>query len=259
VDQPASTGSSASAGARTGTSAPTLSLTYEVFSLPIADAGKLLRQGLSDSELYQQLVSKAKLERLQTLRATDGVETYSRSVQEYRYPTEFSPEKNSAPEPEEAASSEKDQQAAESKAKGGQSPKSQRGQNSAKSAPPEAPFPIIPTAFDTRECGDKVAIVGKVNGSGVELQLAPEHVLALDTFKYAGGLVEQPRIGRLQISVALRAELGKPCLLGTMNPWFAKGPGLPEETSRKEQDIWFCFITPSVVRDTPSGKEKAPR
>ncbi|MEY5025597.1 MAG: hypothetical protein RLZZ244_1125, partial [Verrucomicrobiota bacterium] len=140
--------------------------------------------------------------------------------------------------------------------KGGQPPKSPRGQNSAKSAAPEAPISMYsPLAFDVRNCGDRLKITWKEDGVEVE----PEHVLALDTFKYVGGLIEQPRIARLHISVALRPELGKPCLLGTMNPWFAKGPGLPAETSRKEQDIWFCFITPSVVRDTPSGKEKAPR
>lgn len=231
---------------------PTLSLTYEVFSLPIAKAGELNRRGLSDPELYQELVQTAKLERLAVLRAQSGLEVKSDSAYKHRYATQFDYHFG------ETTSSD-GEDGAPSASGGDQKGNSAKGKpQTAKNGTPKRPV-YGPTAFDFRDTGDRIVLTASVEENRLQMQIKLEHTLLLGTSKITELEVEQPQFGELKMFADTSAEFGKPRLIGTLNPWFAKSSLVPMETSRKEQDIWFCFITPHRLSDTPSGQGKAAR
>jgi hypothetical protein len=231
--------------------APSISLTYEVFSLPIVKAGEINRRGLSDPELYWELVNTAKLERFQIVRLQS--EARIDAVLEYRYPSGFATGEKETSDPGEV------QEGSAPKSKDDKSANPAHQKKSPVRTTVRNQISFYPTDFELRECGDKLHLTATVVGNRVGLDLKPEHVLCLESAKYYDGQIEQPRIGVLRFQTESSAELGKPRLIATMNPWFAKVASVPAEISRKEQDIWFCFITASLPRDTPSGEGKVPR
>ena len=70
-----------------------LTVCYEVFSMPIAQAADLHRKGLSEEEFYKQVVKAGKLERFVVLtsRSQQGQRTTVESVSEFIYPQQFNP------------------------------------------------------------------------------------------------------------------------------------------------------------------------
>jgi hypothetical protein len=238
-----------------GRAEPTLSLTYEVFSLPIAKAGELHRRGLSDPDLYKELVATAKLERFSVLRNKSGNEGVSEAVYEHHYPTEYGPITSENIEGENAPPSagQADAESGDSKKANPTKPKPHPTKNGAPKNPP-----FCPIAFEMRPTGDRLPVTATAEGNQVELDIKPEHVIFMGTAKHSEWQIERPQVGVYRMQSALSAEIGSPRLIGTLSP-FSKNSLITPDISRKDQDIWFCFITPNWVNDTPSSKGKAPR
>ncbi len=91
VENKAATPAPAQAGETQGAdlSSMNVSLCYEAFSLPIAKAGELQRKGMTDEELYKEVIAAGKLERLLILRTKSAQRAVLENTTYYIYPTEF--------------------------------------------------------------------------------------------------------------------------------------------------------------------------
>ena len=209
-----------------------VSICYEAFSLPIAKAGELQRKGMTDEELYKELVSAGKLERLLVVRTKPGQRVAIDNVTQYKFPTEFSAPGvpggvgDSPPEPNKLA--------------------------------PAVPLPLAPTAFEKIEVGDimEAEPVLSPDAKSVDFQLMISHVAFAKREKWGQGLaeLEQPQIESQKLSTNITASIGSPRFVGTLNPPFGNGLA-----ARAEQNVWFCFITPGIAQNNAPAPTKAAR
>jgi hypothetical protein len=201
-----------------------ISLAYEAFSLPIAKAGELQRKGLTDEELYKEVVATGKLERLLVVRTISNQRMVLQSQAEYKFPTEFTQPGTPCIIPE-------------------------RGNE------PKMPLPISPTAFEKRDVGDSMEGEPTLSpdAKSVEFQFSVAHEAFAKRKKWGQGLaeLEQPQFEVQKISSNITASVGAPRLIGTLNPPF--GNGL---SARTEQNVWFCFITATVVQNNAAPQKK---
>lgn len=202
-----------------------ISLAYEAFSLPLAKAGELQRKGISDAELYHELVASGKLERLLVLRTKSGQRAVLGNVTDYRFPTEFT-------QPQLAGDF------AEGKP------------GDARKAEPKVPLPIAPTAFEESELGDSFEIEPTLwdEAKIVDIQFSMNHTALAGRDPWGQGLalVEQPRVETQKLNTSLCLTVGSPRFVGTLNPVFGNGV-----TPRAEQNVWFCFITATLTSASP--------
>lgn len=205
-----------------------ISLAYEAFSLPIAKAGELQRKGLTDEELYKEFVSAGKLERLLVLRTKSGQRAILENVTEYRYPAEFS------------------------------GPQLPGGVSSDKVPPPLTPPPFGPTAFEKKDAGDTMECEPtlSLDAKSVDFQIAVTHVALARREKWGKGIteLEQPQFESQKLSTNFTASIGSPRLIGTLNPPFGNGIA-----ARAEQNVWFCFITPTIAQNNVAAPTKNTR
>ncbi len=213
-----------------------VSICYEAFSLPITKAGELQRKGMSDEELYKEVVNTGKLERLLVVRTKSGQRALLENVTEHRYPVEF------------AAGCTLFRDLAKD-AKKGRKPIEVTDQNM---------WPIVPASLEKRDVGDTLEIEPAVSndGSGVNLQISVSHVAQSKREKWGKGLAEfeQPQFETQKLSTNVEASFKLPRFLGTANPPF--GNGLAD---RAEQNVWFCFITATVAQNNAAPQKKAAR
>lgn len=123
-----------------------VSICYEAFSMPIAKAGELQRKGMTDEDLYKELVSTGKLERMLVLRTKSGQRAVVENVSEYKYPTEFT-------QPQIPCGNPKNIQV-------------------------PTPLPVAPTAFEKRDLGDTIEAEPTLSedAKAVDFQIAISHV-----------------------------------------------------------------------------------
>jgi hypothetical protein len=231
------------AGKSDNTEAVNISLAYEAFSLPIAKAGELQRKGISDTEIYKELVATGKLERMLVLRTKSGQRAVLENATEYRYATEFDQAHAAdAAEQPEAANDEakKDEPAVPSKAA-----KVQR-----------LAIPVTPTAFEMKNVGDSLEVEPTLSPDGkiLDLNVSITHTAVVGRDKWGHGLgeVEQPQFETQKANTNVSLVIGPPSLIGTLNPVFGNGV-----TPRAEQNIWFCFITATGVRISSEPVKKS--
>lgn len=203
-----------------------VSITYEAFSLTIAKAGELQRKGLSDEELYKELVSAGKLERLLVLRTKPGQRAVVENVTEYKFPTEFT------------------------------QPQIPCGNPGNVNVP--TPLPVAPTAFEKRDLGDTIEAEPTLSedAKSVDFQIAISHVALARREKWGKDIteLEQPQLETQKLNTNFTASVGSPRFVGTLNPPFGNGAA-----ARAEQNIWFCFITASVTQNNASPHKKSAR
>lgn len=219
-----------------------ISLTYEAFSLSIVKAGEIQRKGLSNAELYRDLVSSGKLERLLILRAKSGQRSVLENVTEYKYATQFNPgHAGDEVNPPKSANGGKGDPAAPVKTAGAYGPG----------------IPVTPVAFETKPLGDSIeaeAILSE-GSTIVDLNISITHTALAGRDKWGQGLgeVEQPQFESQKINTNASLSIGCPFLAGTLNPVFGNGV-----TKNAEQNVWFCFITATCVRGSgEAGKKSA--
>ena len=203
-----------------------VSVCYEAFSLPIAKAGELQRKGMTDEELYKEVVGAGKLERMLVLRTKSGQRAVLENETEYKYPTEFT----------------------DPQVPGGV----------AKEPATVGHLPIAPTAFETRHVGDSMEAEPTLSPDAktVDFQVLVSHVALARREKWAQGLaeVEQPQFESQKLSTNITASIGSPRFIGTLNPPFGNGLA-----ARVEQNVWFCFITPSIAQNNIAAPKKITR
>ncbi len=202
-----------------------VSICYEAFSLPIAKAGELQRKGMTDEELYQELVGTGKLERMLVLRTKSGQRAVVENVTSYIYPTEFSQAQIPCNIPE-------------------------------KGKEPAIPLPVAPTAFDKKDVGDSLEAEPTlaVDAMSVDFQITVSHVSLARREKWGQGVaeLEQPQLESQKLSTNFTASVGTPRLVGTLNPVFGNGLA-----ARAEQNVWFCFITTTLAKNNATSLKKS--
>ena len=205
-----------------------VSLAYEAFSLPIAKAGELQRKGMTDDELYKEVVVSGKLERLLVLRTKSGQRAVVENVTNYIYPTEFT-----QPQIPGSFSSDKIQ-------------------------PPPIPLPVAPTAFEKKDVGDSLEAEPTLSqdAKSVDFQFRVSHVGLARREKWGREIteLEQPQFEMQTLSTNATASVGSPRLVGTLNPVFGNGLA-----ARAEQNVWFCFITATVAQNNAVAPGKTAR
>ena len=224
-------GGPAAASVPASPSDPLLSMTYEVFSLPLDQAAALQRKEPGDGELYGELVARvgkgeAKQESLLLIRGRPGQKVKVESISESIYPTEYTPG---------AIAKGPGEQARKVPDPGG-------------SAVPALEAPVLPVAFETRNCGLTVELEPTLSQDHrvVQLMIVPEHTTWAGRVKWGQGLseAEMPLIDCQQIHTGVTTTPGTPCFIGTMNPPRIRGP---DENSAKR--VWFAFITVDIVKN----------
>lgn len=191
-----------------------LSLSFETFSLDLAEAATLTRANLDDQSLYSKLLEliakkAAKQEQLTVIKTLSGTKATAESISEKIYPTEYMPP---------TSADEKEQ-------------------------PNTAAQPVA-TAFETRNTGTtiEVELTLSEDGQTVELHMVPETVslAAQDDF---GQGVKMPNFESQRFNSSLTLKTGKPTLVGTINrPPNSKID--PDASNR----VYFAFATVTVAK-----------
>lgn len=215
-----------------------VSVRFEVFSMPFADAAALMRQnGPDDDEkTYATIVAAlnnatVKQEILQICRARSGQRGTNEAISEQIYPTEYLPTSLQAPENVPAPQNGQPQPA----------PQPARSVT----APAER-FPApCPSAFETRNTGLSVEIEPTIgeNDDIIDLRIEPNLVLPSNRSRWGKdeATVEMPEYESQRLTTSVTLRSGKPQLLGTFN----RAPNSkidPEAPTR----VWFAFVTGSV-------------
>ena len=209
-----------------------VSICYEAFSLPIAKAGELQRKGLTDEELYKELLSAVKLERMLVLRTKSGQRAVLDTASEYKYPNVFM-----QPEPPGMLGI----------VPGGE-----------KTPTPTVPLPLAPTSFENKDVGDTMEFEPTLSSDAkaVDVQILVSHTALARREKWGQGLaeVELPQFESQKLMTNITASVGSPRFIGTLNPPFGNGVA-----ARAEQNVWFCFITPSIAQNNIAAPKKITR
>ncbi|MGJ8724639.1 MAG: hypothetical protein ACSHYB_08790 [Roseibacillus sp.] len=221
-----------------------LSICYETFSLPLADAAALQKEEISDALFYQKLqegikAGSAKQEALIVIRSRSGETSSSESIIEYIHPTEYQPaglptQSGTAPSKEEPASPIKDQK---------QAPHPTAASASESS---NIIIPATAVSFETRNLGvtlELQAVIG-MNTRTFDIRLNAEHTLQVELSKWGQGesLVEMPEFETSRFNTGITGTHGKPSFIGTINR-----PPNSKIDADAANKVWFAFVTPTVV------------
>lgn len=189
----------------------------EMFSMPIQQAGELLRQGTQNPQIYDQAVSKAKLERIFFTRSRNELASMGRSTLERRFVSEVN-----------VSEGEKNGEKAERK--GG-----------------------VDLAFQTRNVGsDFHSSFNSGDGISVQGDLGIEVSALVDKESLQGAppYAEQPVFAGLSLSVNVDVGLGDPHLISVQPSPFAK------EKENAEERVWFTFLTVEPVPHAKPAPKK---
>lgn len=215
-----------------------VSICYESFSLPLADAAALRREGLPDAALYAELVKRTEggtvnQEHFAIVCARSGEKALLESISEQIYPTEFEPglhPPTPAPTPAPGADGSKP-----------------AGQAAAVDPPQGAPIPATPTSFETRNTGFTLEVEPTIGGNSniIDMRFAPDAVAMVDRSKFGQGLseTETPVFESQRINTALTMKSGVPMMIGTPSR-----PPLSKLDPDSAKKVWFAFITATVVK-----------
>lgn len=200
-----------------------LKVVYEVFALPLSQAAKLQRAGLSDDKMYERLLEGLKDEtvKLETFLTVRGRADRPMSVAQgvdYRYPTEFDPPElpNMVEGPFERKTPEGKEMAI---------------------------FPATasnPTSYQTRFLGKSLEVQAWESDDGVfTLKLEPRRTNLLKKDVYGRGKAkeEYPRFATPHLATSVSTTSGKPFLLGTVSP------PVEQQPKKGEPVTHFAFVT----------------
>lgn len=217
-----------------------VSICYEAFSLPLADAATLRREGLPDAALYLELVKRTEggtvnQEHFAILCSRSGEKAMLENISEQIYPTEYEPGSAAlapTPAPEPAAAD-------------GSKPAAQPAPAPAAAQGPLVP--ALPTSFETRNTGFTLEVEATIGGNSniIDMRFAPDFVNLVDRVKFGQGAseTEMPTFESQRLTTALTLKSGVPMMIGTPSrPLVSK---LDPDSAKK---VWFAFITATVVK-----------
>jgi len=215
---------------------------FEVISLPKQEASALVDEGLDQDVFHLRLKSAmqggaARLETFLSGRVVSGTASILQEVDKYMYPTEFDP-----PQMPQNLLIADDDLLADLRA----------GRQTGTGVAPPAGSPhnggfglmttVTPTAHETQELGVKLEIEVSRDDQELTLKVKPQLTRLIGEKKYVG--VVQPLFESDSLSTTLKARLGVPQLLGTLNR--PLNTGLKE--GNQEDRVWFAFVTVRVAR-----------
>lgn len=217
-----------------------VSICYEAFSLPMADAADLRRQSMPDAQLYQELVNRTKggsatQEYFSVVCARSGERATLENISELIYPTEF--DDRNAREENAATPDPKD-------------PKDAKDPKDSKQTPtpktePESAAPALPSSFETRNVGFTLEIEPTIGGNDtiIDLRFAPDTVTFVDRAKWGQGSssTEMPVFESQRMTTALTLRSGVPMLTGTPSR-----PPASQQDSDAAKKVWFAFVTGDI-------------
>ncbi len=201
-----------------------ISVTWEVFSLPMEEAHQFLAAFKTDVERHVEIVkraatSAATLEELQMIRTRSGQRAKVEAISEKIYPTEFVPPQQPA-----------------------QPGLSKRLSDLQANA---LPYPS-PVTLETRNTGTTLEIEPTlhVDGTGIDLSIAPEIVKFIGDDPITTDLtVKQPKFQTQKLTSSVTLKLGQPLLLGTQSPPHLSGI----EGANTEKVVWLSFVTAELL------------
>jgi hypothetical protein len=229
--------SSAGNGTEEGAEPLNISICYEDFSLPLAEAAALQREGLSDAEFYAKIFTAngVKQETFSVQRSRSGQKSKTENVIELTYPTEF-----------ESA------QLSNAVTTGVPGTTKEGNPTPAGALPVPGPVaiartPATPAAFQTRNLGFTIEIEPTLSQDNkiLDLCLGAEHVALLGRSSWGQefSTVEMPTIQSQRINTAVSIKVNEPFLLGTIN----RSAVLKEDTESANR-VWFAFMTAKLSK-----------
>lgn len=225
-----------------------IAVRYETFSLDLATAAGLQREGLNDAALYARVVAmigkkEARQESLTVIRAIGGKRVKSESVAEMIHATEYEP-----PELPNTIG------VSITPPKGGpddKTPATVPDTHKLEGAPaldelPAFQTPAMPSAWKTQNTGITLEVEATVVPSGaIGLNLIVEHVTHTGNSEFGQGLskVLMPEFDKQAITGSLAVQPNQAALVGTISrPPASKVD--PESANR----VWFAFVTATPVK-----------
>lgn len=225
-----------------------VSLCYEVFMLPLAEAAALQRKVLSETELYQHLVEQldkgtVKQELCSVVRTRSGQKAKIESNLEYIYATAYEPPQIPNNVGLGVAAPKIDEKGTEPTIPKPVEPVASSSVISVEGLS----TPASPVAFETRNLGEtlEVEIILSQDRNKADLTICPQHVELVDQIKQGQELSEtkMPEFEVRSINTTVALFLGKPFMLGTLSrPTTSKAD--PEAANR----VRFAFVTVNLVK-----------
>ena len=221
-----------------------ISFCCEEFSLPLAMAAKLHREGLTDAEIYQRLIAEvdkgtAIQESFTVIRTRSGEKATSEAISEVIYPTEFEPAK--VPETLSVATSQPT---------GKKAPQAVTDASKLAHAPPISLSGGLitratPTAWETRDTGTTIEIQPMISDDAkfIDINFSWDRTELVDIRSWGQGVstCQQPEFEAQKLSSGAALTVDRPHLIGTVNRTpFSKVH--PESATR----VWFAFATCSI-------------
>jgi hypothetical protein len=217
-----------------------ISICYEDFSLPLAQAAALQREGLTNAEFYAKVIGavgkdSVRQETFSMLRSKHGYKSTTENVSELMYPTEHEPAQLSNAVTTGVPGTDKDGKA-----------------TAAGPLPVSGPVaiartPSTPSAFETRNLGFTIEFdpVLSEDNKLVDLRLLPEHTTLVGRSSWGQefNTVEMPTIENQRINTAVTLKVNEPFLLGTISR-----PPVSKEDPDSANRVWFAFITAKLAK-----------
>jgi hypothetical protein len=210
-----------------------ISLQWELYSLPLEEAHKLLARFKTDAERYAELVKRAnageaKLEHLQMIRTRSGQRAKVEAVTVKSYAMEFTPQPQLKTSPSTAVDH------AEPVPR-------------VRNEPQPAAANVIPSQFIKMNVGATLEVEPTLqpDGETVDVTVAPEivHFLGNDP-QCPDKSVMQPIFDRQALNTSVTMKSGQWFLLGTQGPPHLSGV----EGANKDEVVWLSFLTAEVIR-----------
>ena len=216
-----------------------MSFCYEDFSLPLAQAAALQREGLTGGQLYAKVIAavgkdSVRQETFCLLTTKSQQKCTNENVSELIYPTVFEPAKLSDAITTGVPGTDKDGKAT-----------------------PAGPLPVLgpvaiartpatPSAFETRNLGFTFEIEPMFSDRQyIDLRTAVEHVdfAGRSAWGQEFSTVEMPNFEAQRINIAVMLKVGQPFCIGTINR-----PPVSKEDPDSANRVWFAFITAKLAK-----------
>ena len=230
-----------SGGAKdSGSSDPVnMSFCYEDFSLPLAQAAALQREGLTDAEFYAKVIAAVgkdsiRQETFSVLCTKSGQKCTNENVSELIYPTEYEPAQLSNAVTTGVTGIDKDGKATPA------------GPLPVSGPVAIARTPATPTACDTRNLGFTCEMEPMFSDhQHINLRTVVEHVdfAGRSAWGQEFSTVEMPNFEAHRINTAVMLKVGEPFLLGTINR-----PPISTLDPDSANRVWFAFITAKLAK-----------
>jgi hypothetical protein len=216
-----------------------LSLCYEDFSLPLAQAAALQREGLPGAQLYAKVIAavgkdSVRQETFCVLTTKSGQKSNNDNVSELIYPTEFEEPQLSNAVTTGITGNDKDGKATPA------------GPLPVSGPVAIARTPATPSAFETRNLGFTFEIEPtSIDQQHIDLRTVVEHVdfAGRSAWGQEFSTVEMPNFEAQRMNIAVMLKVGEPFCIGTINR-----PPVSTLDPDSANRVWFAFITAKLAK-----------